>query len=150
MARFSVSFSRHTNYFDILHHQLPVAVVSALLPVFNIKRISLTCFRVTRYSGETIYPPPFSATSGGPIATLTSGFDLQHRASYWRSIVTTALKKALRSSNLAEDFWIFLATTCQTMVDCVLFRRSLRLELTSWAYPATNAKTELESYCTDL
>ena len=93
MARFSVSFSRHTNYFDILHHQLPVAVVSALLPVFNIKRISLTCFRVTRYSGETIYPPPFSATSGGPIATLTSGFDLQHRASYWRSIVTTALKK---------------------------------------------------------
>ena len=40
---------------------------------------------------------------------------------------------------LAEDFWIFLATTCQTTVDVrFLFRRSLRLELTSWAYPAIN------------
>ena len=35
---------------------------------------------------------------------------------------------------LAEDFWIFLATTCQTMDDV----RSLHLELTSWAYSAVN------------
>ena len=40
---------------------------------------------------------------------------------------------------LAEDFWIFLATTCQTMVDVrSVFFRSLRVQLTSWAYPAIN------------
>ena len=56
---------------------------------------------------------------------------------------------------LAEDFWIFLATTRQTltctdMLTCILFRRSLRLELTSWAYPAININSCLQALTKDI
>jgi len=40
---------------------------------------------------------------------------------------------------LAEDFWIFLATTCQTMVDVRSVLPVLTCELTSWTYPANNS-----------
>ena len=42
----------------------------------------------------------------------------------------------------------FLATTCQTMVD--VFCRSLRVELSSWAYPAININSCLQALTKDI
>ena len=66
---------------------------------------------------------------------------------------TTSMEQAAyRAEAAAVDLktFLFLATTCQTWSTCILFRQSLHLELTSWAYPAININSCLQALTKDI